>query len=407
MRINLYHHSNIIKRLLLLGALVVILVLLTYTQKIVSRLREDSTNYVRFYAKVHVKAVTDQDTRAFDFIFDELIQGIPFPMIISSQPDSLPTSWRGLDIRSDDPADIQREVMQYMRVMDKTYPPIPLEYEDRILGYIHYGDTRQIRQLRMLPYIEIAVVGLFVLLAYIGFQVIRSSEKRSIWVGMAKETAHQLGTPLSSMMGWIELLKAKHNQSEELREMSNDLQRLEKVSSRFSKIGSRPAFRTIAITPIIHDAVLYYRKRLPQLGAQLRLEFRSDNDYYASLNSDLFSWTIENLIRNAIDAVPPQNGKITITTSLVKNDQFIAVDVCDNGRGITKKNRHNIFKPGYSTKKRGWGLGLSLAKRIIEEYHHGKIFVLESKPFERTVLRIFIRRASAEASENENKSLHG
>ncbi len=397
MKDQIYQHSGAIKRILILFALILIFVLLHYSQGVVTRLREDSTNYVRFFKKIYVKAIIDPESREFDFIFDEIIEKIPFPMIISSQIEDEPTSWRGIDLKASLSEEEQRsQVLLIMHEMDRTYEPITLDYKGKILGYIHYGDTKLIRQLRMLPYIEIGVVGLFIFLGYFGFQVIRGSEKRLIWIGMAKETAHQLGTPLSSMMGWTELLKAKCNSYEELDEMTNDLERLEKVSTRFSKIGSKPSLKEAAINPIIHDAVVYYKKRLPRIGPRIRLDFDPEKNFTAMINTDLFSWALENLIRNAIDAVTDQNGSVRIVTSLVKKDQFIAIDVIDNGKGIPKRDRQNIFRPGFSTKKRGWGLGLSLARRIVEEYHKGKIFVLESRPFEKTVLRILLQKTPAQ-----------
>jgi len=237
------------------------------------------------------------------------------------------------------------------------------------------------------------VVALFIFLGYMGFQVIRSSEKRSIWVGMAKETAHQLGTPLTSLMGWIELLRSDLPGNENVKEMEKDIKRLEKITNRFSRIGSTPAAEPILINELIQDAVKYYRRRLPQLGPGVTISFQPVEDHRVVIIKDLFGWAIENLIKNAIDAVPQKDGKVAITTSRIKNSDWLAIDVTDNGKGIRPKDKKNIFRPGYSTKKRGWGLGLSLTKRIITEYHHGKLFVVESRPFEKTVMRIQIKTA--------------
>jgi len=368
--------------------------LLRYTQIVVNKLREDSSNLVRFYAEVYAKAATDYGEQDFSFIFDQIIRKISIPMVLSQEIDKKPTAWKGIGLDEKNNTDKNlAKVQSLMNEMDLSNQPIPLKYNGKILGYIHYGDTELIKRLKMLPFVEIAVVGLFIFLGYMGFHVIRSSEKRSIWVGMAKETAHQLGTPLSSMMGWLELLKIKDRPFEEVDEMSKDLKRLEKITTRFSKIGSVPFFQLTPINTVIEDAVEYYKRRLPQLGPKVNLNFVTGGDYQVKINADLFSWAVENLIKNALDAVPEENGSIVLSTKLVKKGKFIAVDIMDNGKGISKRDRKNVFRPGYSTKKRGWGLGLSLAQRIIKDYHHGKIFVKESKPGEATVMRILLKKS--------------
>jgi len=248
-----------------------------------------------------------------------------------------------------------------------------------------------ISQLRRLPYLEIAIVGLFIFLGYFGFSMIRENEKRSIWVGMAKETAHQLGTPLTALMGWLELLKDEIGDNANISEISRDIQRLEKVATRFSQIGSRPVLKLTNINLVIKDAVSYYKRRLPQLGPGINLEFVPENEYLVNLNADLFSWALENLIKNAIDVVSQKDGRISVELHPIHDGKKIAVDVVDNGKGITKRNRKNIFRPGYSTKQRGWGLGLSLAMRIVKEYHRGRLLVLMSRPYEKTVLRIILK----------------
>lgn len=392
MKIAVYRHSGNIKRLLLLTAIILIFVLLRYTQNVVNKLREESTNLVRFYAEVYAKAATDYSTQDFSFIFDQIIKRISIPMVISEKRDSNPTAWRGIGVEESDFSQTTiSEVEKTMRKMDVANEPIPLKYGEYVLGYIHYGDTQLIQRLRMLPYIEIAVIGLFIFLGYMGFQVIRGSEKRSIWVGMAKETAHQLGTPISSLIGWVEILKSEFGSSETVDDMSKDLMRLEKITLRFSQIGSTPSFQKISINTVINGVINYIDRRLPQLGSKVNIAFLPGGDYKAIVNPDLFSWALENLIKNALDAVPAENGKVEVCTSLVRRNKCIAIDVIDNGKGISKRNRKNVFRPGYSTKERGWGLGLSLTKRIIKDYHNGSITVKESKPGEKTVMRIILK----------------
>ncbi len=398
MDIKIYRHSSNIKRLLLVIAIVLIFVLLNYTQTLVKRLRQDSANLIRFYADVYAKAAMDMSNQDFSFIFEEIIKKISTPMILSEKKDSQPTAWRNIGISEEDhsPENLIK-VKELMLEMDRENQPIPLKYQDQVLQYIHFGDTNMIRQLRRLPYIEIALVSLFILLGYIGFTVIRDSEKRSIWVGMAKETAHQLGTPLTALMGWLELLKTEIGSNANIAEISRDVQRLEKVATRFSQIGSRPKLNRTSLNPVIHEAVTYYKRRLPKLGPGIKLDFMAEGEFEANLNADLFSWALENLIKNAIDAVSQQNGQVIVELKAIRNGKYLAVDVIDNGKGILVRNRKNIFRPGYSTKQRGWGLGLSLAIRIIKEYHQGRLFVLQSKPNEKTVMRIMLKNTTKEA----------
>ena len=234
-----------------------------------------------------------------------------------------------------------------------------------------------------------------ILIAFIGFRHIQLSEQSSIWVGMAKETAHQLGTPLTSMLGWLELLRAEGNQSRALEEMTRDIRRLEKVTARFSQIGSTETLSPHPITETIGETSDYFRSRLPQSGRPIEITEEIDSNPLVPVNRELFSWVLENLLKNSLDALGETGGKITIACSMRGNR--IIVDVSDNGRGIEPRDRRHIFRPGFSTKTRGWGLGLSLARRIIEEYHGGRLYLKDSVPGQGTTMRIVLR-ASANAT---------
>jgi signal transduction histidine kinase len=265
--------------------------------------------------------------------------------------------------------------------------------QDSIVQHLHYGESLLITRLRWLPYIEIGVAGMFVLVGYIGFSYIKRNEQSNIWVGMAKETAHQLGTPLSSLLGWIEMMKeyAVENpkQLSTIADMEHDLHRLQKVTERFSKIGSKPSLKEENLREVIESVITYYRQRLPSRFAQgrnIEISIDTEANPAARINRELFEWVIENLIKNAIDAMEGSQGSITF--SIARRGTSIFLDVRDTGKGIDLKSKQDIFRPGYSTKQRGWGLGLSLSKRIIETYHKGKIFVKESKPGKGTTFRI-------------------
>ena len=228
-----------------------------------------------------------------------------------------------------------------------------------------------------------------------GFRSIKKSEEQFIWVGLTKETAHQLGTPLSSLMGWLELIKNRdslESADKVAEEMENDLKRLLKVTARFSQIGSRSGFRKQSILPILEDAIKYFQRRLPHMGKQVQIVSRFAKVPDVNINCDLFEWVIENMIKNSLDAIEKKKGVIEISTGMVENKSgLVFIDVKDNGKGISAQNRRMIFKPGFSTKKRGWGLGLNLAKRIVEEFHNGKLSVKDSRHGEGTTMRIILK----------------
>ena len=253
--------------------------------------------------------------------------------------------------------------------------------------YIFYRDSILLRKLILFPYVQLGVIILFILVSYIAFSVSRKAEQNEVWTGMSKETAHQLGTPISSLMGWVELLKQSELDSGMVEEMQKDAARLEKVTDRFSKIGSKPTLREADLTAILTSILDYMRNRGPE-----KIEYLLDvpeRPIRVKLNETLFEWVVENLCKNATDAI---EGGGRVILHAVETENNVVVDVEDSGKGIPKSKFRTIFKPGYTTKKRGWGLGLSLSKRIIESYHHGKIFVLSSEPYDSTVVRILLTR---------------
>jgi hypothetical protein len=391
---SLYHLSGRFKGFLFVTAIVFISALLFYTQELVNGLRNEARGILLFYVQFYERAATGDDDGALNFIFDEIIKRTDFPIILADAEDEA-TSWKGLDIPSDDTSDkAKARVRSIMATMKKEIPPIPLKYNDIVLGYLYYGDSKLIRQLLWLPYIEIGLAGLFLLVAIFGFNSIRRSEQQFIWVGMAKETAHQLGTPISSLLGWVELLRSHNENSESagtLAEMQRDLERLSKVASRFSQIGSRAALKEQELLPIIDDVVHYFQRRLPQMGKEVRIDVAATTTPVLTINRDLFEWVLENLIKNALDAIEKPLGLITIDVQPSPMKRYrTVIDVRDNGRGIEPAVRKQIFKPGFSTKKRGWGLGLSLSRRIVEDYHRGKLLLKDTKPGEGTTMRILL-----------------
>lgn len=275
-------------------------------------------------------------------------------------------------------------MLKRIAAMEKANAPIAIDLPGKGRNYIFYEESLVITQLRYFPYVQLVILGLFLLVAYALFSIFRNAEQNQVWVGMAKETAHQLGTPLSSLMAWMELLKSRNADPEALTEMRKDLDRLEVITERFSKIGSAPALTPEKIYHTLRATVLYLRPRLP---ARARIEVMTplDADLTVPLNRALFSWVIENLIRNAVDAM---EGEGSITIEIHRDAGNVHVDLTDTGKGIPAAQHRRVFEPGFTTKKRGWGLGLSLSKRIIEQYHKGRIFVRRSAPGKGTTFRI-------------------
>ena len=394
MKLNIYHLKGKFKGLLFIFAIVIIILLLLHSQRIVNQLRADSRDILQFYANLYASAASEETPSNLNFIFEEIILRTNFP-IIQTDPESNPIAWKGIEIESNDqsPAAIEK-VKGMVEVMRHDSDPIPLKYQEIMLGYLYYGDSRLIKQLQMLPYIGIAVVGLFVLIGFLGFRSIQRSEQQFIWVGMSKETAHQIGTPLSSLMGWLELLKSKVGDKDSLKnlgEMEKDIERLNRITARFSQIGSKADLKEEKIASIISDVVRYFKTRLPQWGKQVKIVENYHVNPTVALNKDLFEWVIENLLKNAIDAIEKDVGRIEINLNQLKNGRHrVCIDISDNGRGIAAKRKSEVFKPGYSTKQRGWGLGLSLAKRIVDQYHGGKLTVKESRTHQGTTMRILL-----------------
>lgn len=276
--------------------------------------------------------------------------------------------------------------------MDDESQQFTIDLSDFGTCNIYYQESSLLRQLRYFPYVQIIVIGSFILIAYFLFNFSRRAEQNQVWVGMSKETAHQLGTPLSSLMAWIEILRLKQVDEDTLSEIAKDLKRLETITERFSKIGSNPVLDHGNIVQVLYDSVEYMEKRSPskvQFNIILPNEF--DAGYQVQLNIPLFEWVIENLIRNAIDAMEGE-GKIDIELS--EKTGYLSIDVSDTGKGIPKSKLKTVFQPGYTSKRRGWGLGLSLTKRIIENYHKGKIFVKKSELGKGTTFRIMLKKTA-------------
>jgi len=272
--------------------------------------------------------------------------------------------------------------------MKKAHPPIHISLDTGEKWLVYYHDSKALSQLRIFPYIQLSLIAVFLIVAYTVFNSIRDSEQNLVWVGMAKEAAHQLGTPISSMMGWLELARITYQGKDNslLDEMERDVQRLEIVADRFSKIGSTPSLSNQVIFKIVEDYVNYFKVRTSK---RISFELTGDQQVEAKLNVQVFDWIIENLLKNAVNAIEGE-GKITVNISENIAKEEIFIDISDTGKGIPRSNWETIFQPGYTTRQRGWGLGLSLTKRMVY-YHKGQIFVKESELGKGTTFRIVLK----------------
>lgn len=396
---NKFGSLNIKIALIVSGVLIAFIVLF-YTQILAQKIQKRERDIAGLYAKsMEYLANDDNSSGEYGFIFDQIIPQIDFPIIATDRDQVEVILTKNVEYDTTlSPKKKTEILLRKAKEMDEINPPIVVSYKDSvILNYVHYGQSGLVTELKLLPVFEFMIAGIFVFLGYIGFSYIKKNEQSNIWVGLSRETAHQLGTPLSSLLGWIEMLRNTEPQTEELQEItneiSNDIDKLNKIAGRFSKIGSQPKLEMQNVTTVIRKVADYFEKRIPSLVSadgkvkkKIIVEINSNGEADANINKDLFEWVIENLMKNALDAMEKSNGKILF--NIVNTKDEVQIDVTDNGKGIDNKFRKDVFRPGYSTKKRGWGLGLSLSKRIIEDYHKGKLVLTDSSIGKGTTFRI-------------------
>lgn len=416
-----------IKLALVALACVIVAGTLIYTQQLAQELKASERETVKLYASVFSRMAsapqiqeTEEGMATDDMVSDlafELGNTMDFPIIvvnadkkIEARMDSAtgrllsfsPPMMKNIDYDSTAPMEEQYDVLvDKVESMASTYDPLPIytitDTDTLLTAWILYDDSDTIKQIQVLPYVGLIISAMFLLVAYISFSHIKRNEQSNIWVGMAKETAHQLGTPLSSLLGWIELLRYMPEDTDQVLEaadeMQRDVERLNKIALRFSKIGSAAELKSVELNGVLRNVVTYFERRLPHLGKKVTLTLRESEPVSVAVNVDLVEWVFENLVRNAADAIDHPNGEIRMEIHPMREAAII--DVIDNGRGIDPKIRKDIFRPGFSTKQRGWGLGLSLAKRIVENYHGGKIFV-KSSSSSGTTFRIRLPLAPAQ-----------
>jgi two-component system, sporulation sensor kinase D len=395
---NPYEKKRRWKFFLLIFAIVIGGASVFYSDFFVKKMEREERLQFQLYVKVTEQTLVMYDDDRYTGLIDLIRTNNKLPVIMTNEKGEFLAS-EGLDTTKTyydieikkgvtyDPGYFQRE----LRAMKKQYPPTPINdlSGEGSKYYIYHRDSPTLTQLRYFPYIQLGVIALFLLTAYVAFSSARKAEQDQVWVGMAKETAHQLGTPISSLMAWVELMATRFNAEDDplIAEMQNDIKRLEVITDRFSKIGSKPILEDHVVFTVIHNFVEYFRLRTSD---KVVFSITGDEQVRALLNVPLFDWVTENLLKNAANAIENE-GKITINIieNLAKEEVFI--DVTDTGKGIARSKFDAVFQPGYTTRKRGWGLGLSLTKRIINNYHSGEIFVKESELGKGTTFRIVLK----------------
>ncbi|MEI6508302.1 MAG: HAMP domain-containing sensor histidine kinase [Bacteroidota bacterium] len=368
---RLYEQKNWWKRVLLLIAMGIAVFSLWYTHRLAQKLAHEEEKKVMLWANA-TKALlkTEGD---FNFLLDIVKDNETIPVILVDDEGKF-VSNRNLDSAR---ANEQKYLSEQLEIMKTQHEPIKILYDEKNnrYNYLYYKNSVILTQLKRYPYYQLSIIGVFILVSYFAFSSSRKAEQNQVWVGMSKETAHQLGTPISSLNAWIGLIREseKSKQEEYLNELQNDVKRLELITERFSKIGSAPELKSEKVGEVLADSIRYLNSRTSD-----KVEFilvNEDEETTALMNIPLFEWVVENLCKNAIDAM---TGVGKITMQIHSEAEKVLIDITDTGKGIAPSKFKTVFKPGFTTKKRGWGLGLSLAKRIIEEYHQGKIFVKES-----------------------------
>lgn len=351
------------------------------THNLVESLSMEEKARMEIWANATRELVSMPDGCDLTFVQEVISENTTIPVVLAD------TSFRVLSYRNLEKNDYtEAELTAIARSFAAARKSIVVTMDDGEKQYICYGNSLLLKKLAYFPIVQFMVVALYLLLVVLVLLAMKRAEQNKVWVGLSKETAHQLGTPISSMLAWTEILKTKYPDDKMMFEMEKDVNRLRTIAERFSQIGSKTEFELVEINQLITKSLTYIRTRISK---KVNIEFCSGSTYYVMINIPLFEWVIENLCKNAVDAM---NGEGGITIYIGDKESNVFIDITDTGKGISKKNIKKVFNPGFTTKKRGWGLGLSLAHRIIEEYHKGKIYVKHSEINKGTTFRIELKK---------------
>lgn len=369
-------------------AIIIFLLSIFFSSNLVGEMAKEERQKMEIWADATRQIATAGDDFDFTFCLRVIQDNNSIPVVIVDA-DGYPYQYRNIDIPDKyngepDSTFLMSKVESFMTINE----PIEIKLDDTTFHKLYYGDSLLLQKLSYFPVVQWGLIFLFFIALLLVLASVRKAEQDRVWVGLSKETAHQLGTPISSLMAWVELLKGMDVDASVAQEIGKDVNRLQTIANRFSKIGSKPECTPVALNEVIDNALSYMRGRVSR-RVNITCNYEKEQPYNAELNVPLFEWVIENLCKNAIDAMDG-NGSIHVEVS--ENDSKYIVDVSDTGKGIPKSKFKTVFEPGFTTKSRGWGLGLSLAKRIMEEYHHGKIYVLNSTQGVGTTFRIEVKK---------------
>jgi len=382
--VKIFGHKTFWKLFLLLFAVLIGMGSLIYTESLVSKLKVEERKNVKLWAEATRLISLPDTSQNVEFLSTIIENNNTVPVILTDESDSI-ISARNFDAhKSGD----HRYIKKQLEKIKERNKPIVNNLEMGHYNLIYYKDSIILTMLIYYPYIQLGIIIFFILVSYLAFRSSRKAEQNQVWVGMSKETAHQLGTPTSSLAGWIEILEQKHPGISITKELALDVQRLEKITERFSRIGSKPVITSDNIIGIISRTVDYLKLRTSS-KVKIITDYNPDEKVVVPVNAALFEWVIENVFKNAVDSM---EGSGEITVRITETERHALIDISDTGKGIPKSAFKKILNPGFTTKQRGWGLGLSLAKRIIEEYHNGKIFVRHSEIGKGSCIRIVMNR---------------
>lgn len=392
---DFYQDNTTLKWIILAVSVIISVGTIYYTNILVDQLKEREKNQVRLFAKALEYTSNDVDNNIL-FITEEIIyKNNSVPTMLVNDKDEI-LNYNNIDIDSGwTPKQKERALRRELSIMKRTYAPIPILLKDpttsEVFGkqFVYYRNSFLLTQLIAYPYIQLSVIAIFAFISYLAFNYSKTAEQNRVWVGLAKETAHQLGTPLSSLMAWIEVLRDDPQMKGKgiVEELDKDIRKLRIVTERFSSIGSTPTLKDENVYQLVNNVVSYLQ---PRVSSKIKFEvYTLSENIKAMVHAPLFEWVIENLCKNAVDAMG-SSGTIAIKI-LRGNDKMVFIDISDTGKGMSKSIMTSVFKPGFTTKKRGWGLGLALAKRIIEMYHEGRIFVKNSEENQGTTFRIELK----------------
>lgn len=380
---SIYDSRQRLKYVFIIGAVVIAIASVFVSDLLIKDLAREERQKIEVWAEA-TRVVTSEDPSLNMKLILQIIQGnTSIPVMLCNEQDSV-MNYKNIELPE---KNVEGFLYQKAQELKKKNQPIPIDMEDGTFQYLYYDDSINLKRLLIYPYAQLSVMAVFILIAFLALTSTKRAEQNKVWVGLSKETAHQLGTPISSLIAWVEYLKMKEVDPSLLEEMEKDVKRLETIADRFSKIGSQPEPVPLDIRDSIRAALNYMETRI---SSKVKITIEAPEEpVMVLMNDSLFAWVVENLCKNAVDAM---GGQGDIRFHIEEKAKKVYIDVSDTGKGILKSKFKTVFNPGYTTKKRGWGLGLSLVKRIIESYHGGKIYVKNSEIGKGTTFRIELNR---------------